>query len=79
MKKLSVILSLMVGILGLVFLAIVLISGDDLIEMIDLFDPLKKINLSERDKKKLHNIMYSWFHPIKNEWYPYLHNLKNWE
>ena len=33
MKKLSVILSLMVGILGLVFLAIVLISGDDLIEM----------------------------------------------
>jgi len=35
--------------------------------------------LSERDKKKLHNIMYSWFHPIKNEWYPYLHNLKNWE
>jgi len=53
--------------------------SDDLIEMIDLFDPLKKINLSERDKKKLHNIMYSWFHPIKNEWYPYLHNLKNWE
>tara|TARA_B100000989_G_scaffold149598_1_gene111546 strand:+ start:118 stop:561 length:444 start_codon:yes stop_codon:yes gene_type:complete len=33
MKKLSVILSLTVGILGLVFLAIVLISGDDLIEM----------------------------------------------
>ena len=33
MKKLSVILSLIVGILGLVFLAIVLISGDDLIEM----------------------------------------------
>ena len=25
--------------------------SDDLIEMIDLFDPLKKINLSERDKK----------------------------
>ena len=25
--------------------------SDDLIEMIDLFDPLKKINLSERDRK----------------------------
>ena len=33
MKKLSVIISLIIGILGLVFLAVVLISGDDLIEM----------------------------------------------
>ena len=52
--------------------------NEDLINMIYLFDPDTRVNLSEKDKKKLHDIMYTWFHPIKNEWYPYLHNLKNW-
>ncbi|MBL6819671.1 MAG: beta-N-acetylglucosaminidase domain-containing protein [SAR86 cluster bacterium] len=51
---------------------------DALIEMIDLFDPEIKIKLLESDKEKLHKIIFSWFHPLKNEWYPYLHNLKNW-
>ena len=51
---------------------------DELVQMIDLFDPQIKIKLSDSDKEKLHKIIFSWFHPLKNEWYPYLHNLKNW-
>ena len=35
--------------------------------------------LTKEDKDKIHKIMFTWFHPLKNEWYPYLHNLKNWE
>ena len=49
-----------------------------LIDMKDLFNPAVDINLSEKEMNKIHNIMFSWFHPLKNEWYPYLHNLKNW-
>lgn len=50
-----------------------------LIEQINLFNPKFKVNLKKEDKDKIHKIMFSWFHPLKNEWYPYLHNLKNWE
>jgi len=50
-----------------------------LIEQIDLFNPKVKVNLKKEDKDKIHKIMFTWFHPLKNEWYPYLHNLKNWE
>ena len=51
---------------------------EGLINMKDLFNPAVDINLSEKEMNKIHNIMFSWFHPLKNEWYPYLHNLKNW-
>ena len=45
----------------------------------DLWHHLKEIlHIKEYDKEKLHKIIFSWFHPLKNEWYPYLHNLKNW-
>lgn len=50
-----------------------------LIEQINLFNPKVKVNLKKEDKDKIHKIMFTWFHPLKNEWYPYLHNLKNWE
>ena len=50
-----------------------------LIEQINLFNPKVKLNLKKEDKDKIHKIMFTWFHPLKNEWYPYLHNLKNWE
>jgi len=50
-----------------------------LIEQISLFNPKVKVNLKKEDKDKIHKIMFTWFHPLKNEWYPYLHNLKNWE
>ena len=42
-------------------------------------NPKVKVNLKKEDKDKIHKIMFTWFHPLKNEWYPYLHNLKNWE
>ena len=50
-----------------------------LIKQINLFNPKFKVNLKKEDKDKIHKIMFTWFHPLKNEWYPYLHNLKNWE
>lgn len=63
------------------FQSILLKHGVDerFLDYIELFDPNKKINLKKEDKDKIHKIMFTWFHPLKNEWYPYLHNLKNWE
>jgi hypothetical protein len=63
------------------FQSILLKHGVDerFLDYIKLFDPNKKINLKKEDKDKIHKIMFTWFHPLKNEWYPYLHNLKNWE
>ena len=52
---------------------------DNLIKIIKIFDPNQKIRLSEEEKKKLHDITFSWFHPLKNEWYPYLNNLRKGE
>ena len=52
---------------------------NNLIDMIKIFDPDEKIRLSEQEKKKLHDITFSWFHPIKNEWYPYLNSLRKGE
>ena len=43
-----------------------------------LMETLKK-RLSEQEKKKLHDITFSWFHPLKNEWYPYLNSLRKGE
>ena len=51
----------------------------NLIELIKIFDPAQKIRLSEEEKKKLHDITFSWFHPLKNEWYPYLNRLRKGE
>ena len=50
-----------------------------LIPYVYLFDPSQKIKIDSDTKDKIHKIMFTWFHPLKNEWYPYLHNLKNWE
>ena len=50
-----------------------------LVELIKIFDPAQKIRLSEEEKKKLHDITFSWFHPLKNEWYPYLNKLRKGE
>ena len=44
-----------------------------------LLNPNSKTKLHDEDKHKIHEIMFSWFHPLKNEWYPYLHNLKKGE
>ena len=52
---------------------------NNLIDMIKIFDPDQKIRLSEQEKKKLHDITFSWFHPLKNEWYPYLNSLRKGE
>ena len=52
---------------------------NNLIELIKVFDPAQKIRLSEEEKKKLHDITFSWFHPLKNEWYPYLNRLRKGE
>ena len=49
-----------------------------LIKNIDWFNPDLKNKLSRKDQEKIEKIMLSWFHPLKNEWYPYLHTLKNW-
>ena len=63
------------------FESILLKHGVDerFLEFIELFDPKNKMNLKKEEKDKIHKIMFTWFHPLKNEWYPYLHNLKNWE
>ncbi len=52
---------------------------NNLVELIKIFDPRQKIRLSEEEKKKLHDITFSWFHPLKNEWYPYLNKLRKGE
>ena len=52
---------------------------NNLINMIKIFDPEQKIRLSEEEIKKLHDITFSWFHPLKNEWYPYLNSLRKGE
>ena len=49
---------------------------ENLIKNIDWFNPDLKNKLSRKDQEKIEKIMLSWFHPLKNEWYPYLHNLK---
>ena len=45
----------------------------------DRLNPNSKKKLQDKDRHKIHEIMFSWFHPLKNEWYPYLHNLKKGE
>ncbi len=49
------------------------------LDLIHLLNPNSKKKINEKDRHKIHEIMFSWFHPLKNEWYPYLHNLKKGE
>ena len=55
-------------------------SGAILVEKIseakhNLFD--RKI--CKDNKEDIKKILQEWFSPLKNEWYPYLHNLKKGE
>ena len=49
------------------------------LDLMHVLNPNSKNKLHDKDKHKIHEIMFSWFHPLKNEWYPYLHNLKKGE
>ena len=49
------------------------------LDLMHALNPNSKNKLNDNDKHKIHEIMFSWFHPLKNEWYPYLHNLKKGE
>ena len=49
------------------------------LDLMHLLNPNSKNKLHDKDRHKIHEIMFSWFHPLKNEWYPYLHNLKKGE
>ena len=63
------------------FETILLRHGVDerLLDLIHLLNPNSKKKLQDKDRHKIHEIMFTWFHPLKNEWYPYLHNLKKGE